>query len=162
MEKYRNAALPVDERVEDLLSRMTLQEKVGQLNQHLYGWMAYRRSEGTETEFELTDLFKEHVEWGAGMGALYGLFRADPWSGVTYENGIPTQDNAKVANAIQRYVIEHSRLGIPVLLSEECPHGHQALDGTLLPVNTAIGSTWNPELIERAYSHVASESRDQT
>ena len=80
------------------------------------------------------------------MGALYGLFRADPWSGVTYENGIPTQDNAKVANAIQRYVIEHSRLGIPVLLAEECPHGHQALDGTLLPVNTAIGSTWNPEL----------------
>ena len=76
---------------------------------------------------------------------------------VTYENGIPTQDNAKVANAIQRYVIEHSRLGIPVLLAEECPHGHQALDGTLLPVNTAIGSTWNPELIERAYSQVASE-----
>ncbi|MEF7438531.1 glycoside hydrolase family 3 N-terminal domain-containing protein [Paenibacillus lautus] len=161
MEKYRNAALPVDERVEDLLSRMTLREKVGQLNQHLYGWMAYRRSEGTETEFELTDLFKEHVEWGAGMGALYGLFRADPWSGVTYENGIPTQDNAKLANAIQRYVIEHSRLGIPVLLSEECPHGHQALDGTLLPVNTAIGSTWNPELIERAYSHVASEIRSR-
>lgn len=98
---------------------------------------------------------------GAGMGALYGLFRADPWSGVTYENGIPTQDNAKVANAIQRYVIEHSRLGIPVLLSEECPHGHQALDGTLLPVNTAIGSTWNPELIEKAYSHVASEIRSR-
>lgn len=68
MEKYRNAALPVNERVEDLLSRMTLQEKVGQLNQHLYGWMAYRRSEGTETEFELTDLFKEHVEWGPAWG----------------------------------------------------------------------------------------------
>lgn len=153
---YMKAELPVEQRVDDLLSRMTLKEKVGQLNQHMYGWDAYRRS---GQDIELTDKFKEQVAFGGGMGALYGLFRADPWSAVTHDNGIPTRLNGKAANAIQRYVREHTRLGIPVLLSEECPHGHQALDSTLLPVNLAVGSTWNPALAERAYSYVASEIR---
>lgn len=155
---YKNAELPIAQRVEDLLARMTLKEKIGQLNQHMYGWDAYKRS---GEHIELTKQFKEQVEFGGGMGALYGLFRADPWSKVTHENGIPTSQSGKVANAIQRYVREHTRLGIPVLLSEECPHGHQALDSTLLPVNLAVGSTWNPALAERAYSYVAAEIRSR-
>jgi beta-glucosidase len=156
MEKYKDSSLSAEERTADLLPRMTLKEKVGQLNQRMYGWDAYRRN---ETGIELTEEFKREVAFGGGMGALYGLFRSDPWSGVNYSNGIPTLDNAQVANEVQRYVIEHSRLGIPVLLSEECPHGHQALDGALLPVNLAAGSTWNPTLIENAYAQVAAEIR---
>ncbi|MCM3635064.1 glycoside hydrolase family 3 N-terminal domain-containing protein [Paenibacillus camelliae] len=155
---YKNAELPIEQRVEDLLARMALKEKIGQLNQHMYGWDAYKR---TGDDIELTELFKQQVQLGDGMGALYGLFRADPWSAVTHDNGIPTAQSGKVANAIQRYVREHTRLGIPVLLSEECPHGHQALDSTLLPVNLAVGSTWNPALAERAYSYVASEIRSR-
>lgn len=154
--KYKDHTLPIDTRVEDLLSRMTLTEKVGQLNQKMYGWDAYEKNNG---EVELTDAFKKEVEKGAGMGALYGLFRSDPWSAVTYENGIPTADNPKVANKVQQYIIEHTRLGIPVLLSEECPHGHQALDGTLIPTNIGVGSTWNPQLMEETYQHVAKEVR---
>lgn len=156
--KYKDPSLPIEERVEDLLSRMTLKEKVGQLNQKMYGWQAYRR---TENGIELTEEFKEQVAFGDGMGALYGLFRSDPWSAVTYQNGIPTEDSAKVVNMIQRYVIENTRLGIPVLLTEECPHGHQALDGTMIPTNIGVGSTWNPELMEEAYSHVAKEVRSR-
>ena len=53
-------------------------------------------------------------------------------------------------NQLQKYVIEHSRLGIPFLLSSECPHGHQALDGYLLPVNLAVGASFDPALYERA------------
>lgn len=155
---YKNANLPIEQRVEDLLVCMTLEEKVGQLNQHMYGWDAYRR---VQDDIELTDLFKQQVAFGGGMGALYGLFRADPWSAVTHDNGIPTARSGKVANAIQKYMREHTRLGIPVLLSEECPHGHQALDSTLLPVNLAVGSTWNPALAERAYSFVAAEIRSR-
>lgn len=158
MPKYKISTYSTEERIADLLPRMTLKEKVGQLNQHMYGWNAYDR---VADGIELSQEFKDQVAFGDGMGALYGLFRADPWSQVTYENGIPTVDNAKFANKVQKYVMDNTRLGIPVLLSEECPHGHQALDGTLLPVNLGIGSTWNPRLIEEAYSHVAAEIRSR-
>lgn len=158
MEKYKDKQQPIQARVEDLLARMTLKEKVGQLNQNMYGWDAYRK---TGQGIELTEVFRDQVAFGDGMGALYGLFRADPWSAVTYENGIPTENNAKIANKVQRYVIENTRLGIPVLLSEECPHGHQALDGTLIPANIGAGSTWNPELMEEMYAYVAAEIRSR-
>lgn len=158
MEKYKQAFIPVEERVRDLLTRMTLQEKVGQLNQRMYGWNAYVRD---HAEITLSDSFKEEVAFGGGMGALYGLFRSDPWSGMNYENGITAAGSAKAANKVQRYVMEHTRLGIPVLLVEECPHGHQALDGTLLPVNLGVGSTWNPALMKQAYAHIAAEIRSR-
>ena len=58
--------------------------------------------------------------------------------------------STRAANMIQRYAIEHSRFGIPVLLSSECPHGHQALDGFLLPVNLAAGCSFDPDLFEEA------------
>lgn len=156
MEIYKDPSNSIDRRVEDLLNRMTLREKVGQLNQHMYGWNAYSK---IGTNIQLSEQFKRQVAFGDGMGALYGLFRADPWSKVTYKNGIPTADNARIANKLQRYIKEHTRLGIPVLLTEECPHGHQALDSTLLPVNLGLGSTWNPDLVEQAYSYAAAEIR---
>lgn len=156
MEKYKDSTQDINTRVEDLLSRMTLKEKVGQLNQKMFGWRAYER---TGDKIELTQEFKEMVASGGGMGALYGLFRADPWSEVTFDTGIPVEKSAQVANEIQRYVIENTRLGIPVLISEECPHGHQALDGTMFPCNIGVGSTWNPELFKKATSHIAAEIR---
>ena len=77
------------------------------------------------------------------------------------DTGIPVEKSAQVANMIRRYVIENTRLGIPVLISEECPHGHQALDGTMLPTNLGIGCTWNPELYREAASQVAAEIRSR-
>lgn len=156
MDKYKDRTLDIDVRVDDLLSKMTLKEKVGQLNQKMFGWKAYRRN---GDKIELTDEFKKAVEFGGGMGALYGLFRADPWSGVTFDTGIPVEKSAQVANMIQQYVIENTRLGIPVLISEECPHGHQALDGTMFPTNIGIGCTWNPSLYKEAMSQAAAEIR---
>ncbi len=158
MEKYKDKSLEVDQRVEDLLGRMTLKEKVGQLNQKMSGWDAYRK---IGSRFELSAKFKELVSAYDGMGALYGLFRADPWSRVTFENGITPKDSAKVANMVQKYVIENTRLGIPVLISEECPHGHQALDGTMFPTNIGMGSTWNPELYRKAMGVAAAEIRSR-
>ncbi|MEH7097829.1 glycoside hydrolase family 3 N-terminal domain-containing protein [Neobacillus vireti] len=146
----------INERVEALLSKMTLKEKVGQVNQKLYGWEVYRK---TDTGYELTEKFKEHVERWDGIGVLYGLFRSDPWSAVNFENGITEDVSAEVANLIQQYVKEHTRLGIPVLLSEECSHGHQGLDSMITPVNLGIGATWNPELHEKLMAAVAKEVR---
>src|SRR2546430_3105034 len=123
---YRRAGAPVEDRVADLLGRMTLAEKVGQVNQKMFGWHAY---DGTG----VTGRFRELVARFGGMGALYGLFRADAWSGVDYSNGLTAGSSAAAARAVQRWVVDNTRLGIPVLLVEEVPHGHQALDRTVLP-----------------------------
>ncbi|MEU6675003.1 glycoside hydrolase family 3 N-terminal domain-containing protein [Streptomyces sp. NPDC046925] len=156
---YRDAGAPVADRVRDLLSRMTLTEKAGQVNQRMYGWDAYERTAGAQGGHRLTDAFRAEVAAFDGMGALYGLQRADPWSGVTFADGITAADAARVANAVQRHVVTGTRLGIPVLLVEEVPHGHQALDGTVLPVNLAVGATWDPELYEAAAAGAAAELR---
>ncbi|MEV1022608.1 glycoside hydrolase family 3 N-terminal domain-containing protein [Streptomyces sp. NPDC050264] len=154
---YRDPAAPVPDRVRDLLGRMTLAEKVGQVNQRLYGWHAYER--GADGHHRLTDAFRAEVAVYDGMGALYGLQRADPWSGVTFADGITAADAAQVTDAVQRHVVEGTRLGIPVLMVEEVPHGHQALDGTVLPANLSVGASWDPDLYEAAASAAAQELR---
>ncbi len=154
---YENARKSPRERAEDLLSRMTLREKVGQLNQRLYGFSAYeRRGE----EIVLSPEFKDEVEKWGGLGVLYGLYRADPWSRKTFENGLSGVFMKKAYNLAQRYVKEHSRFGIPMLMSSECPHGHQALDGYLLPVNLAAGASWNPRLVRDAYRVCGEQLRE--
>ncbi len=148
MMMYQDATKSPRERANDLLSRMTLQEKVGQINQRLLGFSVYERH---GDDISLTDELKEEVGKHGGLGVLYGLYRADPWSQRDFESGLYGTYMKKAYNLVQRYVIEHSRFSIPMLLSTECPHGHQALDGYLLPVNLAMGATWNPELIRKAY-----------
>lgn len=154
---YRDPATPLGTRVQDLLARMTLREKVGQLNQRMYGWDAYRRT--PDGAYELTDALYAETERFAGLGALYGLQRADAWSGVDHGNGPGAEDAAALAELVQRHVVERSRLGIPALFVEEVPHGLMALDGTVLPVNLAVGATWDPALYERAAAHAAAELR---
>lgn len=147
MEQYKNPSLPPETRADDLISRMTLREKVGQLTQRLYGFGIYTRN---GEEITLSGEFEEEVARYSGLGTLYGLHRADPWSGKSFETGLVGDLSVRLRNQIQKYVIEHSRFGIPVLFSTECPHGHQALDGYLLPVNLASGCSFAPELLEEA------------
>ena len=149
MFRYKDASLPTAERVNDLLSHMTLREKVGQLNQRLYGFRAYERK---GDEITLTKETIEEAKYFGGLGVVYGLYRADPWSAKTEENGLSKEYAIKGYNLLQRCCLEHSRLGIPLLLSSECPHGHQALDGYLLPVNLAAGATFDSKLYKEAVS----------
>ncbi|ELB21281.1 glycoside hydrolase family 3 C-terminal domain-containing protein [Enterococcus faecium] len=151
---YQNPKLTIRQRVEDLLSRMNIAEKVGQVNQYLYGWECYEKN---GDKIELTEKLKEHVKWGGGLGALYGLFRSDPWSKTDYKNGIPAKESWKVANLVQEYVLQHSRWKIPVLLVEECPHGHQGLDGISYPTNIGRGNTFNVALLEQTSRLMAKE-----
>lgn len=154
---YRDPTAPTDARVRDLLARMTLREKAGQLNQRMYGWNAYRRT--PDGGFELTDALYAETDRFEGLGALYGLQRADAWSGVDHGSGPGAEDGAELAELVQRHVVERSRLGIPALFVEEVPHGLMALDGTVLPVNLAVGAGWDPDLYERAAAHAAAELR---
>lgn len=156
-EKFRDSTLSPAERAADLLSRLTLREKVGQVNQRLYGFNSYTR---TGDRVELSEDFQKEVERWGGLGALYGLYRADPWADKDYATGLTGDTAVRAYNLAQRYVVEHSRFGIPMLLSTECPHGHQALDGYLLPVNLAMGAAWNPALVEEAFGVVGSQIRE--
>ncbi|WP_339308480.1 glycoside hydrolase family 3 N-terminal domain-containing protein [Paenibacillus sp. FSL R5-0519] len=153
---YKDQSKSVEERVQHLLSLMTTEEKVGQLTQP-FGWQTYTNDQGNIT---LNESFKQQVENG-GIGSLYGALRADPWTGVTLENGLSAREGAEAVNLIQRYAVEHSRLGIPILIGEECSHGHMAIDGTVYPVPLLLGSTWNVDLYREMCQAVAKETRAQ-
>lgn len=137
------------ERARELLKKMTIAEKVGQLNQKLYGFQIYERSQDS---IIFNEAFKEEVEKYGGLGIMYGFYRADPWSGKDYSNGLYGKQAIQAYNQMQEYVLEHSRLKIPVMLSSECSHGHQALDSYLLPVNLALGATFHTKLVHDAYT----------
>jgi len=158
MEAFRNPSLSAHNRAEDLLPRLTIKEKVGQLNQKLLGFGIYERN-GDDIFF--TDTLEEELERWGGLGTLYGLFRADPWSGKDFDTGIPARLAAKAHNQLQKKVIEASRFGIPALMSSECPHGHQALDGYLLPVSLAMGASFSPELVRSAFGVVGKQLKSQ-
>lgn len=73
-------------RAEALLAQMTATEKVGQLNQHLYGFRIYHVEDG---KIIFTQELKDEVKKWGGIGTIYGLYRADPWSEKNYETGLP-------------------------------------------------------------------------
>jgi len=154
-EAYKDPTLPVAERVADLLGRMTLKEKIGQLNQRILGWHVYKKVNG---KGELTEDFKKMVT-DLGIGGMYGLHRADPWSGVTLETGLASREGAALSNAVQRFAIENTRLGIPLMIAEDCPHGFMSIGATVLPVGLQLASSWNPELAEKAGAVAARECR---
>lgn len=153
---YRDQSLPAEVRAAHLLGLMTVEEKIGQLVQ-LFGWKAYRKAGGAIT---LTEAFQEQVR-RFGVGSLYGTLRADPWTGVTLDTGLSPRQGAEAVNAIQRFAISQSRLGIPILFGEECSHGHMAIGATVFPVPLSVGSTWNTELYRRICRAIAAETRVQ-
>lgn len=153
---YKDRSYSDSERAQHLLSLMTLEEKIGQLVQP-FGWQVYEHKDG---RIELTEAFKKQVANG-GIGSLYGVLRADPWTGVTLESGLSPEAGAAAVNEIQRYAIEHSRLGIPILIGEECSHGHMAIGATVFPVPLTLGSAWNVELYREMCRAVARETRSQ-
>ncbi|RYG17761.1 MAG: beta-glucosidase, partial [Chitinophagaceae bacterium] len=153
---YKDANMPVSFRVNDLLKRMTVAEKVGQLST-LMGWEMYTRN-GEEVSASLK--LKVAIA-DAHIGGLWAMLRADPWTQKTIKNGLNPVLSAKAVNAVQKYAIENSRLGIPLLLAEECPHGHMAIGTTVFPTSIGQASTWNPKLIKQMAAAIARETRAQ-
>jgi beta-glucosidase len=133
---------------------MTLEEKVGQLEAPL-GWEMYQKA---GQAIEVSQQFKNMIA-GPEPGTLYGVLRADPWTQVTLQTGLSPRQAAEATNAIQRYAISHSRLHIPLLLAEECTHGHMAIGATTFPTAIGQASTWDPVLIEQMERAVAQETR---
>ncbi len=153
---YKNHRLSVDERVEDLLARMTLEEKVGQMLCML-GWNSYVR---TNNKVVLSEQFKHEVDH-YHVGGYWGVFRADPWTQKTFDNGLNPPLAAHLANLMQRYAIEKTRLGIPLFLAEEAPHGHMAIGATVFPTGYGLSATFDTGLMEQVGKAVAEEIRTQ-
>jgi beta-glucosidase len=151
---YLDSTLTLEQRVTILFEQMTLKEKIGQLNQRLYGWQTINYQDGS---FEITSVLEDELEKWGSIGAIYGVLRADPWSGKNHENGIPYEQSGQALQKIQEYVTQSSRLGIPVLFSEECSHGHQALDSPVYPTNIGRGASWNLSLQEEVFKCIAEE-----
>ena len=153
---YQDASLHPAVRAQDLLSRMTLEEKVGQLV-CLMGWDSYVRS---SNKVNVSDKFRHEID-SLHVGMYWAVFRADPWTQKTLDNGLNPALAAEAANAMQRYAIEHSRLGIPIFLAEEAPHGHMAIGATVFPTGLGMAATWNPQLLEQAGAVISKEIRLQ-
>ena len=157
---YKNSDLPVEKRVEDLLDRMTVEEKLGQLLCPL-GWPMYEKTETSDgAVVGISDKYREFIDQQHG-GMLWAVFRADPWTQKTLDNGLNPKLAAEAYNAMQRYAVDSTRLGIPVIIAEEAPHGHMAIGATVFPTSIGLASTWDKELITEVGQTIARELRAQ-
>ncbi len=145
---YKNPKLPSRKRVDDLLKRMTLEEKAAQM---LCIWQGKAQTMVDEKgDFDLAKAKKSFRD-GRGLGQVGRPSDAG--------GGKKARAMAELTNAIQKFFLENSRLGIPVIFHEECLHGHAAPDGTSFPQPIALGATFNPELVERLFTMTALEAR---
>lgn len=135
---YKDSSLSVDERVEDLLGKMTIEEKVGQL------CSKYDR-------FTFSDIMDEH--------RMEQFFQSMP--GMLQPDKMDLDSNVLIRNAIQRYALENTRLGIPMLFVDEALHGAAKGQATSFPQAVAMGCTWNPKLIEQLFQVTAHELRSR-
>ena len=146
---YKDARQPVERRVEDLLSRMTLDEKVAQLETI---WESKAKLQTSSGQFS-PELAAKNFPNGIG-----GFARPSDYRGVTQTNGAAgaagvtvnrdARQTAEYINAAQHWAVEHTRLGIPILMHEEALHGYVARGATSFPQAIALASTWDPELVD--------------
>jgi beta-glucosidase-like glycosyl hydrolase len=141
---YRNPQLPVERRVADLLSRMTLEEKVAETHAL---WKGKRLIEDEKGDFSPE---KAEAVLGNGIGEI-----------TRPSEGKGPRENALFSNAIQKYLVEHTRLGIPAILHEESLHGFVARGATSFPQAIALASTWDPALVEKVFGVAALEIRSR-
>ena len=145
---YKNPALPAVRRVKDLLSRMTLEEKAAQM---MCVWQ--KKSETLVNGDGSFDLRKAKAAFKHGHGLGQVGRPSDAGKGKN------AREMAELTNAIQKFFLQNSRLGIPVMFHEECLHGQAAIGGTSFPQPIGLGATFNPELVESLYAMTAEEAR---
>ena len=154
---YKDAGRSSVDRADDLIRRMTVEEKLGQLLCPL-GWPMYEKVSADSVT--ISDQYRDFIQNQHG-GMLWAVFRADPWTKKTLENGLDPTLAAKAYNALQRYAMDSTRLGIPIILAEEAPHGHMAIGTTVFPTSIGLASTWDTELVEKVGETIGTELQAQ-
>ena len=135
----------IDKKVDDLLSQMTLTEKIGQLCCPI-GFNLYD-----------DELYKTLIDT-LPVGGFWAVLRADPWSQKTLETGPDARESALIFNKMQRYAVENTRLGIPVYFAEECPHGLMAVGASVYPTGLGMAATWDEELLYNVGDAIGAEA----
>ena len=147
---YQDASLAISERVADLLSRMCLEEKLGQI-------MCVADARGMENGAGIFDakkasqLFPDGIGHAASVGCYSGR---DPDS--------PQRDPVTMAtyvNALQTWATMHTRLGIPVLCHEEALHGHRARGATMFPQAIGLAASFDTDMVTDVFGVAATEMR---
>jgi beta-glucosidase len=146
---YRDPKLPVEQRVADLLSRMTLEEKIAQL----------------EGAWENKQFFHDPQELFVDENGKFLPERA----AALMKNGLgeisrPSENRdpramVEYTNTVQKWLRDNTRLGIPVIFHDECLHGHVAPKATSYPQAIALASTWDPSLLHEVFTATAAEAR---
>ena len=129
---YKNPSLPVEQRAADLLKRMTLEEKVDQLAGGRRRTQAITDPEGKEVFENLRKMYREDAQ-------------------------VSAHDAADLRNKAQHYLMEKTRLGIPAIFQGEALHGFMAYGSTSFPQVLGLASTWDPALVQQAFTAAADE-----
>lgn len=138
---FRDPSQPIAVRVQDLLAQMTLREKVAQLGS---AWVFQLLTNMAFDPVKAADLMP------AGIGQI---------TRVAGASSLKPEDGARVANQIQRFLVEETRLGIPAIVHEECCSGYMARNATCFPQIIGVASTWEPELAEAMATVVRQQMR---
>ncbi|MBN2012547.1 glycoside hydrolase family 3 C-terminal domain-containing protein [candidate division KSB1 bacterium] len=139
---YKDASLPIEQRLDDLINRMTLQEKVGQLMPFMV-----RDSIAFDDNGNFIGVI-DTATLNRGVGTFFSQELRSETSNVK---------RARCINGIQRYLVEHTRLGIPAFFFSESLHGLMAAGATSFPQAIALGSTWDTTLVEQIFTVAARE-----
>lgn len=161
---YKDASQPIDARVEDLLKRMTLEEKVAQM---VTIWEHKGTIQTPQGDFDpakaskafpngLGQIARPSDKRGVEAPATGGAGAAGAAAGVSNRTAAET---ARYINSAQRWSIENTRLGIPMIFHEEALHGYTAPGATSFPQSIALASTFDPALVERIFSVASREMR---
>lgn len=149
---YKDATLSPEKRAADLLKRMTLEEKAAQLQ------CRWTDKADFLTEGKM-DYEKAREVMPDGIGSLARMNEDLGPGHIPYKSTLHPREAASLYNDIQKYFVEQTRLGIPVMNHEEGLHGHQAMDATNFPLPIALASSWDRELFHDIYTVVAKEIR---
>lgn len=150
---YKDPAAPIALRVRDLLARMTLSEKVAQMRSL---WMTKTAIMDGAGRFSSA---KAGQAIGTGIGQIG---RPNDTTGTTQDKDSAfrsIQEGVEFVNAVQRFLVEKTRLGIPALFHVECAHGYMGRDATIFPIPPGLASTFDPDLIEQAFTVAGREAR---
>lgn len=147
---YQNPQLSIDERVKDLLARMTLEEKVAQM---MCVWM--------EKPNDNREIPKEQMPFGGKFSADLAKQRIPHGIGqfARQRELLTPRESAEYANAVQKWLRENTRLGIPAIFHDEILHGNMSSGSTVFPTPLALSSSWDTGLVSRVFTVAARQTR---